>query len=76
MFIKILLFLGDILSWCKSLLGELSILFDNIASTEFYIIIRSIFYYLRAEENRAQLIVIFLIIIALVWFLSKKDNSK
>jgi len=75
MFIKILLLLGDILSSFKSLLGELSVLFDNIASTEIYIIIRSIFYYLRAEENRAQLIIIFLIIITLVWFLSKKDNN-
>ena len=75
MFIKILLFLGDILSSFKSLLGELSVLFDNIASTEIYIIIRSIFYYLRAEENRAQLIIIFLIIITLVWSLSKKDNN-
>jgi hypothetical protein len=75
MFIKILLFLGDILSSFKSLLGELSVLFDNISSTEIYIIIRSIFYYLRAEENRAQLIIIFLIIITLVWFLSKKDNN-
>ena len=75
MFIKILLFLGDILSWFKSLLSELSMLFENIASTEIYIIIRSIFYYLRAEENRAQLIIIFLIIIALVWSLSKKDNN-
>jgi len=71
-----LLFLGDILSWFKSLLSELSMLFENIASTEIYIIIRSFFYYLRAEENRAQLIVIFFIIIALVWFISKKDNSK
>ena len=75
MFIKILLFLGDILSWFKSLLSELSVLFENISSTEIYIIIRSIFYYLRAEENRAQLIIIFLIIITLVWFLSKKDNN-
>ena len=75
MFIKILLFLGDILTWFKSLLSELSILFENISSTEIYIIIRSIFYYLRAEENRAQLIIIFLIIITLVWFLSKKDNN-
>ena len=77
MFVKILLFLGDILTWFKSLINELSLLFENFTNFEFYnIFIRPIIYYFRAEENRSLIIIIFIVIIFLIWFFTKNNKTK
>lgn len=76
MFVKIILFLGDIIASFRSVIDELALLFENFTSFDFYNILRPIIYYFRAEKNMSLFIVLLIILILLAWFFTRNDKSK
>jgi len=72
MIVKILLILSDSLTWIKTIFSDLMFDLEKLASTDFFNIFRSIWYYFRADENWKYLFLIIFLLIVLVWLFSKR----